>query len=616
MRGNNSYKNTSSNVFTILNRAYKLLDKKEQYKVLIVIGIQIFLSFLDLLGVALFGILGTLTINGLTQNAAGDRTKSALQILRLIDNNLEYQIIFIATLGTFLLTAKTIFSLYFTRKSLHFLSRRSAQISSQLISKLLSQSLLFVQNKSTQNTIHMATDGVSSITLGIIGSLIYLISDVALLLVLILGLFLVDPVVSLLTFIIFGGVAISLFKLMHHKMGYFGKVQYELEVKSAEKIGEIITSYRELFVKNRRSYYASQVREMRFELSEANAELTFYQRISKYVLEITMIIGVLLIAIVQFSTQPTSRAVGVIAIFLIASTRIGPAVLRIQQVFLSIKSSYAAAGPTFNFLDELNYGDSESEIDLPIDTVHTGFKGQVSLQNLSFTYNKNSSFAISNLNLEISEGSICSIVGPSGAGKTTLIDLILGILAPTSGAVLINNCKPVTAIKKWPGALAYVPQDTIIINGTIKENIALGYPMSEIQDERINEALRISQLTEFVANLPEGVNSYVGDRGVKISGGQRQRLGIARALYSNPSLLLLDEATSSLDGMTEANLSTAVQSMRGKVTVIMIAHRLSTVRNSDIVVYMEAGKIQSQGTFNYVREKVPDFDLQAKLMGL
>ena len=616
MRGDNSYKNASSNVFTILNRAFKLLDKKEQYKVVLVIGIQIFLSFLDLLGVALFGILGTLTINGLTQNPAGDRTRSALQILRLIDNNLEYQIIFIAILGTFLLTAKTIFSLYFTRKSLHFLSRRSAQISSELISKLLAKSLLFVQNKSTQNTIHMATDGVSSITLGIIGSLIYLISDVALLLVLILGLFLVDPVVSLLTFVIFGGVAISLFKLMHHKMGYFGKVQYELEVKSAEKIGEIITSYRELFVKNRRSYYASQVRELRFELSEANAELTFYQRISKYVLEITMIIGVLLIAIVQFSTQPTSRAVGVIAIFLIASTRIGPAVLRIQQVFLSIKSSYAAAGPTFDFLDELNYGDSESEIDLPIDTVHTGFKGQVSLQNLSFTYNKNSSFAISNLNLEISEGSICSIVGPSGAGKTTLIDLILGILIPTSGAVLINNCKPVTAIKKWPGALAYVPQDTIIINGTIKENIALGYPMSEIEDERINEALRISQLTEFIANLPEGVNSYVGDRGVKISGGQRQRLGIARALFSNPSLLLLDEATSSLDGITESNLSSAVQSMRGKVTVIMIAHRLSTVRNSDIVVYMEAGKIQSQGTFNYVRENVPDFDLQAKLMGL
>jgi len=616
MRVNNSYKNASSNVFTILNRAYKLLDKKEQYKVFIVIGIQIFLSFLDLVGVALFGILGTLTINGLTQNAAGDRTRSALQILGLIDNNLEYQIIFIAILGTFLLTAKTLFSLYFTRKSLHFLSRRGAQISSQLISKLLAKSLLFVQNKSTQNTIHMATDGVSSITLGIIGSLIYLISDVALLLVLILGLFLVDPVVSLLTFIIFGGVAISLFKLMHHKMGYFGKVQYELEVKSSEKIGEIITSYRELFVKNRRSYYASQVRELRFELSEANAELTFYQRISKYVLEITMIIGVLLIAIVQFSTQPTSRAVGVIAIFLVASTRIGPAVLRIQQVFLSIKSSYAAAGPTFDFLDELNYVNSESEIDLPINTAHLGFKGQVSLQNLSFTYSKNSSFAISNLNLEISEGSICSIVGPSGAGKTTLIDLMLGILAPTSGVVLINNCKPVLAIKKWPGALAYVPQDTIIINGTIKENIALGYPMSEIQDERINEALRISQLTEFIAKLPEGVNSYVGDRGVKISGGQRQRLGIARALYSNPSLLLLDEATSSLDGITESNLSSAVQSMRGKVTVIMIAHRLSTVRNSDIVVYMEAGKIQSQGTFNYVRENVPDFDLQAKLMGL
>jgi len=609
-------KKESNSIFFISTRAFGLLTKRERINIFLVILIQIFLSFLDLLGVVLFGILGSLTINGLTAKNPGNKTQFVLRYLNVSDKPLQQQIILIAILGTILLIIKTGFSLYFTKRSLHFLSRRAAEISSVLISKLLSKSLIYIQGKSIQKTIYIATEGVTAITVGIIGSLVYLISDISLLLVLTLGLFFVDPLIALSTICIFGIVAFLLYKFMHKNMSKYGQVQYELEIKSAEKIGEIISSYRELFVKNRRNFYAKEIRELRLNLSSAIADLTFYQRISKYVLELTIIVSALLMSMIQFSTQTSAHAVGVLSIFLIASTRIGPAVLRIQQVFLTIKASFGTARSTFELLDELNQGPVISLQDSPMVVNHAGFLAQVSLDKVSFSYSNKEIFAVSEVTFDIKPGTITSIVGTSGAGKTTLVDLILGIITPDQGRITISSLSPALAINKWPGAISYVPQDTIIINGTIMENVALGYTGKEFDEHRIYESLKIAQLSDFVNELPEGVNAYVGDRGVRISGGQRQRLGIARAMFTKPSLLVLDEATSSLDGVTESYISESIQAMRGDVTVIMIAHRLSTVRDSDLVIYMDKGKVISTGTFEEVRAKVPNFDEQAKLMGL
>ena len=207
-------------------------------------------------------------------------------------------------------------------------------------------------------------------------------------------------------------------------------------------------------------------------------------------------------------------------------------------------------------------------------------------------------------------------MGPSGAGKTTMIDLLLGILNQDSGSVLISGVSPIKAITKWPGAISYVPQDVVITAGTIRENISLGYPIEVATDNLVLEALGIAQLDKFVRELPNGIDTQVGERGAKISGGQRQRLGIARALFTRPQLLVLDEATSSLDGATEASISDAIQALRGSTTVIIIAHRLSTIKHVDKVVYLSSGKIQAVGTFEEVRKLVPDFDSQAKVIGL
>jgi len=253
---------------------------------------------------------------------------------------------------------------------------------------------------------------------------------------------------------------------------------------------------------------------------------------------------------------------------------------------------------------------------IPLELEHLGFIPEIEISNLYFKYPTNATGTIINVNLLIKPGSLVAFVGPSGAGKTTLIDLILGVLNPDLGNIKISGMSPGEAIVNWPGAIAYVPQDVMITNGSVRENVALGYPVEEQLDDLIMEALNIAQLSDFVETGRMSLSAHVGERGSKISGGQRQRLGIARAMYTRPKLLVLDEATSSLDGQTEFDISNAILALKGTVTVLMIAHRLSTVRNADTVVYLDQGRIVAQGTFDEVRSIIPNFDKQASLMGL
>jgi ABC-type multidrug transport system fused ATPase/permease subunit len=247
---------------------------------------------------------------------------------------------------------------------------------------------------------------------------------------------------------------------------------------------------------------------------------------------------------------------------------------------------------------------------------HDGFSSEFSIHNVQLTYPGIHKPALIDISLEAEEGKLIAVVGGSGAGKTTHIDGLLGVLDPDLGDVRISGFTPLETFERWPGAVAYVPQEITVINGTVRENVALGFTKKDAQDDLIHKALKLARLDQFVSDLDLGIDTHVGERGFKMSGGQRQRLGIARALFTEPKLLVLDEATSALDAETEAAISSAIFSLKGKVTVVMIAHRLSTVRTADLVLYMSSGRITAKGTFDEVRKLVPDFDLQARLMGL
>jgi ABC-type multidrug transport system fused ATPase/permease subunit len=571
---------------------------------------------LDLLGVAAIGLLGALSVTGLQSGEPGDRVSLALRALHISDLSFQTQATILGVGAVLLLVGRTILSIFFTRRVLFFLSRRGAKISANLISRLLAQPLLIVQARTTQETLYAVTAGVELITLQVLAIAVVLVSDLSLLLVMGIGLFVVDPTTAIGTFIVFSLIGYFLYRFMHIRAGALGLKNSELNIISNEKIVEVFGSYRESVVRNRRDYYAREIGKLRFALADVSAERSFMPYVSKYIIETTVVLGALLIGAAQFILQDATHAVATLATFLAAGSRIAPAVLRIQQGSIQIRGSLGAAGPTLDLIDELGDAPVIENVDDTVDIVHEGFVSKIQVINTILTYPNRTMPAISDITLTIPAGSSVAFVGPSGAGKTTIIDVLLGVLNPDEGSVLISGLPPLLAVAKWPGAVSYVPQDVVIAAGTIRENVALGYPPEEATDELVMSALKVAHLEEFVARLPRGMDTQVGERGTKISGGQRQRLGIARAMFTRPHLLVLDEATSSLDGETEASISDAIHALRGSTTVVMIAHRLSTVRNADIVVYLSEGKVMASGTFDEVRSAVPDFDHQARLMGL
>jgi ABC-type multidrug transport system fused ATPase/permease subunit len=593
-----------------------LLDSATRIKVLAVIFIQITFGLLDLAGVAIVGVLSALAITGVGSKVPGDRVMSVLRILNLENQNLQTQAAILGLMAAGFLISKTILSIFFARKTVFFLARRSARLSGDLTAKLLSQSLISVNSKSTQQTLYALTLGVDSISMGVLNTFVMLISDTSLVIIMSIGLFVVDPGIALGTLFIFLLVAAVLYALLHKRALYLGEVEAGLHVQSSERILEVFNSYREIVVRNRRNYYARQIAKSRLDLANIVAERAFMPNISKYVVEIVVVVGSLGIAGWQFATNTASHAVAVLSVFLAASSRIAPAVIRLQQGAVGLKGSLGSAGPTLDLIDSLQSVEPVQDLRDEVPTDHPGFSSNIELRDVSFCYPGKTKPAVDCVSLTINKGQVVALVGPSGAGKTTLIDLILGIIEPDEGSITISGLDPILAISKWPGAVGYVPQDVMISNGTIRENVSLGYPKNSVKDELIWPALEVAQLGSFVESLPQQLQTPVGDRGTKISGGQRQRLGIARAMFTNPQLLVLDEATSSLDGETESQISDAIHHMKGTRTVIMIAHRLSTVREADVVIYLEGGKLIASGNFEEVRTKVPNFDHQATLMGL
>ncbi len=601
---------------SVIYRASRVIPTRSRKKLYLVILVQVSLGILDLIGVAAIGMLAALAISGVESRQPGNRVLKVLELLQIENSTLQFQAAVLGISAAILLMTRTLLSVLITRRVLHFLSRRGAELSSILISDLLSKSILEINSRTIQQTIYRVTTGVNTMMLGVIGATISLVSDLTLLIVMSIGLFVVDPLISVTSTLVFIAIGMTMYKFLHKKARLLGEEEAGLSISSNEKISEIILTYRESLVRNRRAFYAKEIQKRRFALADVVAEQAFMPNISKYVIEGTIVFGALAIGATQFVMQDAARAVATLSIFLAAGSRIAPAILRVQQGSLQVKGSLGAVLPTLEMLEKSNLETNQvSVLDKP-NYVYPNFEGNVSLTAVNFTYPGKTTEVVKDISFNINAGEFIAIVGSSGAGKTTMADLVIGVLAPDSGSIKISGENPDQAISKWSGALAYVPQDVVIVNGTILENVALGYDLFDLDPTRIWDALERAQLGDMVRALPDGLHSLVGERGTKLSGGQRQRLGIARALFTCPRLIIFDEATSSLDGQTEQDISGAIYTLKGEVTLIVIAHRLSTVQSADKVVYLEGGYLRAIGTFDQVRATVPDFDQQAKLMGL
>jgi ABC-type multidrug transport system fused ATPase/permease subunit len=518
--------------------------------------------------------------------------------------------------AVFFFVVKTIFSVYFLRRTLRYMSVRNAQISSSLVSKMLNRPVEKIFSKSIQHQIYNVTGGVERLVGGVITNLVLITSDLVLLLVILTGLMLVDPITSIGTFFIFAAIAFLLYFLLHKRVSVLNNKNAYLTIYFNQKVSEGINSFRDLFIKGGREYYVNEIRSSKMKLAQYDAEIKFIPNISKYTIEISVILGIAIIAGIQFYLFDSNRAIAVISIFLAASTRIAPAIIRLQQNMIQVKSSLSAAKPTFDLIDELKGVKELERSETVIGTTHAGFLPKLNLDNLKFTYTDAIDGTIQGVSLDIAPGKFVAFVGPSGGGKSTLIDLILGLLTPSSGSIRISDLSPVDTIKKWPGSIGYVPQDVFIENSTVKENICLGFDPKTVSDQLVWDALKLADLSEFIEGLDGQLSYKISDAGKNLSGGQRQRLGIARALLTKPKIVIFDEATSALDAETENRVSASIMKLTGECTVIFIAHRLSVVRSADMIYYLDKGKIINQGTFEELRKLNTDFNNQANFMGI
>lgn len=605
----------------------QLLSRRDRRILVLVTLAQMVTSLLDLVGVLLIGIVAALSVSVVAGGTPPSIVETVVGWLGLGNVSTITAASVLAISAAFLLIFKSAVSVILTRKILKFLANRQAMVSGRLASGLLSRPLIQVQQRSSQQTAFALTTGVNQATLSILGQTVVALTEIALLAVLAAGLLLLDPIVTIFTIIYFALVALLLQRIMSSWASRLGKYGADAEIASIASVQEALNTYREVTVSNRRPLYIQKFQALRWQAASVQSDLTFMGLVPKYVFEVALVIGACLLAGSQLFLKDAFGAIATIAIFLAAGSRIVPSMLRLQGAGLTVRGAAGNAGVTFQLAAELRETDSglaerpEEHVDLReikerLNADYSDFDASVCVRNVTVTFPSSDTPALSGVSLEAKQGTSIALVGSTGAGKSTLADVILGVLYPDSGTVTIGGLSPLEAVTRWPGAVAYVPQEVAMVNGSVGENVALGLPAEVVDESRVWEALDRAHLGDFLRENREGLDTVIGEGGIKLSGGQRQRLGIARALYTRPKLLVLDEATSALDAETEASIVDTLLSLEGEVTTITIAHRLPTIRHSDQVAYLQNGRLGALGTFEEVRILIPHFERQAQLLGL
>ena len=614
----------NSLLWVSIKQALSLLSKRDKRLLILATIAQMLLSLLDLAGVLLLGLVAAAAAGAATGTPLNVGGLSVVNDLLPTDATATILLAFIAAV---LLVSKSVIGLLLTRRIFRFIANRQAVIAGKLAERLLNRPLLELQGRSSQETTIALTSGTNAITLGTLGPTVVIAAESALIFSLAAGLLFVDAFVAGFTVIFFGLIILVLQKILGSWAQSLGFRSSTAEIGSMESIQHALRTYREVTVTGRRGLFISRFQALRWEAAAVQADIFVMNQVGKYVFEVGLVIGGGLLVLVMSITRDVTAAVAIITVFLAASSRLFPALLRLQTAMVTIRQSSGTAEYTYRMINELTEAEkSYSPPPIPQtsalefnEAVHAGFPGftaRVDCHSLTLRYPGSEHLALDKVSLSIQPGQSVAFVGSTGAGKSTLADVILGAVFPDLGEVFISGRAPISTVREWPGAIAYVPQDVAILSGTVRENVALGISTEDIDDALVWEALQRAELADFLGENRSGIDTVVGENGVQLSGGQRQRLGIARALYSRPRLLVLDEATSALDAETERIITHTLESLAGEVTLIIIAHRLATVRNCDQVFYLREGELVSSGSFEQVRAAVPDFDKQAQLLGL
>jgi len=412
-----------------------------------------------------------------------------------------------------------------------------------------------------------------------------------------------SPLATVFAGVLFGVIVFGVQQLLRRRQVGLGEVTAAASLQAWQALMPGIEGFRETRLTASSELFVNRFRSARLRGAHAQRQMGILADIPRYMLEIAFIVAIAGIAGILALTGAQNQILAVLGVFAAASVRLLPTLNRITANVATTRAGSAGLRIMMRALDQLageGQHDEAPRRERPA-------AGDITVNAVSFRFPDSTEQVLDEVTLTIPENRTTAFVGASGAGKSTLLDLLLGLLTPTSGDIRCGDEPIENDLAGWHRALGVVPQDVFLANASLIENIAFGHTKDDIDRDRVDEVVRLSLLDEVVAELPEGLDTLVGDRGTRLSGGQRQRVGLARALYRRPKVLVLDEATSALDNATEHEISQTLQRLQGSMTIIVVAHRLSTVRHVDQLVFLHSGRVATAGTFDEVRRANADF---------
>jgi ATP-binding cassette, subfamily B, bacterial PglK len=577
------------------------------------------LSLLDLAGVLAMGFVVTSTALFLTQGSDPDRVVEFAGLFLPSVNAQTLPVFGVLILLLFLL--KALFSLLLTRSTALFLARVEAKSAKTIAEIVFGGTLSNARKRSREEMLFAVQSGSPATFNNLLNAASTIVSEVSLFIVICLGFVMVDPVATVAAMSYFALIALTIQFFLGTLMQRAGEISAESSVAANAALTDLTSVFRELSVLGRRQKYIDKIYQARLKAADSGAAQYYLSGIPRYVVEAALLIGIALFIVVQYFTTDLIAAAGTISVFVFGGFRLTAAILPLQSSILSVNAILPIANTALSIL-EVNSVESRNAISAgwldsrgSFETMKPAAAVEVELRQVSFSFDDSKQPVLEDINLKIPAGTQAALMGPSGAGKSTLADIICAVLEPGSGQVLIDGLNPFSK-NSMPAEISYVPQNPGLVSGTIAENVALGVASNEIDVDQVKAALTRAHLIDVIKNLPEGINAPLGKLLDGLSGGQVQRLGLARALYSNPGLLVMDEATSALDAESESEIQKVLDELKGKVTVILIAHRLNTIQNADVVFLLGEGKLLDQGTFQELLRRNPSVERIVELMNI
>ncbi|NBC67209.1 MAG: ATP-binding cassette domain-containing protein [Bacteroidetes bacterium] len=576
-----------------VRQIYHLLPEGDLFKIGILFVMMIIASVITLIGVGTVPVFVSAVIDAdriLNYPVVGE-------FLTSINITTPQEL---AVFGAFALITiylfKNLFMLFYSYMNGKFMLNRVLFLQNRIFRAYMNSPYTFYISRNSSELLRNINSEVTKIVNGTLQPALLISLNVITTVVVVAGLVVVEPLITGLGIIFFGGFAFLFLRLTKNAISRYGSESLAHRKSMTKAILEGLQGFKDAKVLKREGYFLGEYNHHAHKHKVYDIKNMILNTLPRQIIEMLALSGILFIAVVMvLQGREVSSIVPMIALFGAAVMKLKPSinsiigdVNRLRYNIYSVEAVYK----DLIYLEERYDQETSPRVGEKLRLNH-----EIRLKNLDYAYPDQSQPAIKNIDITIPKNKAVAFVGPSGVGKTTLVDVILGLLVPQRGSITVDGQNVFSNLDAWQRNIGYIPQFINLLDDSIRRNICFGIPEDEVDEEMLQTAIEIAQLKDFLSTLDDGVETVVGERGVRLSGGQRQRIGIARALYNNPQVLVMDEATSALDNITERVLIKAIERLRGDRTIIMIAHRLTTVKNCDTIYMMKDGEVIADGDY-------------------